>query len=102
MFFYWSFIGGHPSFCNDPECATASAYLDVSMVASCVAFGCLLVAAFKNWPRWLRVAAAGASYVAVAAGFAAAFASGLVFLPLLTIMLAVLPTWLLLTWRPNQ
>ena len=86
-----------------PECATARAYLTVSMISSLVAFGCLLVAAFKNWPRWLRVAAAGASYLAVAAGFAAAFAAKLdPIFPLLTVLLAILPGWLLLAWRPNQ
>jgi hypothetical protein len=96
MFLYWGIVQAHP--CDCPE----SAYVNVSAVASLVAFGCIMLAAFKNWPKGLLVAAMGASVVAVVAAFVAFTAGWDFILPLLTILLTVLPTLLLLTWSPNQ
>jgi hypothetical protein len=92
MVLFWMVVVSHPS--DDPEDARAGTYVDVSMVASLVAFGGVVAASVTLWSRWLLVAAAGASYVAVAAGFA----SGVDLMISATILLAVLPSGLLLIW----
>jgi hypothetical protein len=72
LFLIYAVIRMHlgPSFCNGPECAATRVYLDVSMISSFVAFGCLLRAHSRNR---LLGAALGASIVAVVAGVATGF-----------------------------
>jgi hypothetical protein len=93
---YWQLLRSVP--CNGPGCG---AYADVSMVASLVAFGCVLLAAAKNWPRQLLVTAVGASVLAVVTSIVAVMGTVAEVwdlpLPVFTVMLTVVPIWLLLT-----
>jgi hypothetical protein len=93
---HWQLLRSVP--CNGPGCG---AYVDVSRVASVVAFGCVLLAAAKNGPKRLLVTAVGASALAVVASIVAVVATVAEVwdlpLPILTVMLTVVPIWLLLT-----
>jgi hypothetical protein len=92
MLLFWLLVVSHPS--SDPEDARESTYAAVSLIGSLVAFGGLVAASLTHWPRWLLVAAAGVSL----ANVVAAFATGVNDLVALTILLAVLPSGLLLVW----
>jgi hypothetical protein len=92
MLLFWLLVVSHPS--SDPEDARESTYAAVSLIGSLVAFGGLVAASLTRWPRWLLVAAAGVSL----ANVVAAFATGVNDLVALTILLAVLPSGLLLVW----
>ncbi len=88
MFLFWLLVVSHPS--DDPEDARAITYVNVSLISALVAFGGLFAASVSHRVQWLTLAA-GASYVAVAAGDA----SGVDIMLTGAILLAVLPSGLL-------
>jgi hypothetical protein len=91
VFLYWGIFKVQLGPCTSPACAS----VNVSMVASLAASGCLMLGAVNHWPRPLLAAALGASVVAVVAAFVVGWD---LILPVLTILLTILPTWSVLTW----
>jgi hypothetical protein len=98
----WLMLAG--AHCDDPH-VCGYRYMDVPLLISFVAFGCLLLAALllgagiKYWPEALLIAVVAASLVV----FMAAVALGLDVIAIgLTLLLTILPTALLITAWPKK